>query len=479
MKKGIKKKSRAKSFELETITNYLLFPILMVLLTNVFYLNWPSNPFISFTGSIIFWYLFAETSFKRSNYFKLHRTYRYVAFSVITMGIILNAAFSYFLSPNYVVSLSPIFLCVTILTILMGYEEGLASGLYLAFMTTTINNFSIEDFVILSVVALFSALLTRKILRRINIARAGFEVGIIFLSIRIIDYLFNMKFNTMDLTFSFLNPVISSIIAVGIIPYIEYVSRIYSDVGLLELGNLSHPLLKELSLNAPGTYYHSVAIANLAEAAAEMIGANAVLARVASYFHDIGKSRRPQYFTENQREINPHDGLTPSMSSLVISEHVKLGVELARKYRLPLLVEDIIREHHGTRVKKYFYHKAKSFGDANIENFRYPGPKPQFKESGIIMLADSVEAAFKSLKDPSLGKIKELVEDIVNGIYNERQLDQSGLNLSDLEEIIDAFTRVLVNTSQSRIEYPKEKVEKVVISDENRNRKPNSKDNRS
>jgi len=193
-----------------------------------------------------------------------------------------------------------------------------------------------EDFVILSVVALFSALLTRKILRRINIARAGFEVGIIFLSIRIIDYLFNMKFNTMDLAFSFLNPVISSIIAVGIIPYIEYVSRIYSDVGLLELGNLSHPLLKELSLNAPGTYYHSVAIANLAEAAAEMIGANAVLARVASYFHDIGKSRRPQYFTENQREINPHDGLTPSMSSLVISEHVKLGVELARKYRLPL-----------------------------------------------------------------------------------------------------------------------------------------------
>lgn len=130
-------------------------------------------------------------------------------------------------------------------------------------------------------------------------------------------------------------------------------------------------------------------------------------------------------------------------------------------------------------MKKYFYHKAKSFGDANIENFRYPGPKPQFKESGIIMLADSVEAAFKSLKDPSLGKIKELVEDIVNGIYNERQLDQSGLNLSDLEEIIDAFTRVLVNTSQSRIEYPKEKVEKVVISDENRNRKPNSKDNRS
>jgi hypothetical protein len=267
-----------------------------------------------------------------------------------------------------------------------------------------------------------------------------------------------------------INPIISSIVAIGIIPYIESISRIYSDVGLLELGSLSHPLLKSLSLNAPGTYYHSITLANLSEAAAERIGANPILARVSAYFHDIGKLKRPQYFTENQSGNNPHNSITPSMSNMVINEHVKRGVELARKNRLPKLIEDIIREHHGTRVKKYFYHKAREDSKDNKDNgkdeYRYPGPKPQFPESGIIMLADSTEAASKSIKDPTPGKIHELVEDVVNGVYNERQLDECGLTLSDLEKIIDAFTNVLTNMNRGRVEYPKEKVDKVVSSSE-------------
>jgi putative nucleotidyltransferase with HDIG domain len=324
---------------------------------------------------------------------------------------------------------------------------------------------SLETFILLSVVVLATALTTRAIERRIEIARAGFEVSLIFVAINAIRMsLQGESINAVDLLIAFANPILSSVIAIGIIPYLEYASRIYSNTGLLELGNLSHPLLKNLSIYAPGTYYHSISLANLSEAAAERIGANAILARVASYFHDIGKSKRPQYFAENQQEgTNPHDNLTPSMSNLVINEHVKQGVEQARKYRLPLLVEDVIKEHHGTRVKKFFFHKAKNIGqEERSDDFRYPGPKPQFKESGIIMLADSVEAAFKSIKKPTPAKTQELVEEIVNGIYNERQLDQSGLDLNDLEKIIEAFTRVLMNMNQPRIEYPKETTEKVV-----------------
>jgi membrane-associated HD superfamily phosphohydrolase len=167
------------------------------------------------------------------------------------------------------------------------------------------------------------------------------------------------------------------------------------------------------------------------------------------------------------------------MSNLVINEHVKQGVELARKYRLPLLIEDIVKEHHGTRIKKFFFHKAKTGGqEEHQEDFQYPGPKPRFKESGIMMLADSVEAAYKSLKKPTPAKTQELVEEVVNGIYNERQLDQTGLDLEDLEKIVEAFTRVLMSMNQPRIEYPKETVEKVVMANGDNSPKQDGKDNR-
>jgi putative nucleotidyltransferase with HDIG domain len=226
-----------------------------------------------------------------------------------------------------------------------------------------------------------------------------------------------------------------------------------------------------LSIKAPGTYYHSVIVANLAETAAEKIGANPILARIGAYYHDIGKMKRPHFFTENIRDgKNPHEDITPSLSHLVLNEHVKYGVELARKYRLPLLVEFIIPQHHGTRSQKYFYYKAKQqFEDIPEEEFRYPGPKPQFREAAIIMLADSVEAASRSLKSPSVSQIKECVEDVISSIFFERQLDESGITLSELEEISDAFLQVLVNLFSSRIEYPEEeKIQKVVkINDKN------------
>jgi hypothetical protein len=215
-----------------------------------------------------------------------------------------------------------------------------------------------------------------------------------------------------------------------------------------------------------------VNLANLSESAAKSIGVNAIFSRVASYYHDIGKSKRPDYFIENQNSKNPHDDISPSMSNLVINDHVKYGVDLAKKFRLPILFSDIICQHHGTRVKKFFYHKARKINESeDSSNFKYPGPKPKFKESGIIMLADSVEAAFKSVKEPTPGKIMELVEEIVNDIYIERQLDESELNLMDLEKIITAFSQALMSISQTRIEYPEEKIEKVIRANDDKSEK--------
>ncbi len=452
-------------FNIVDLTNFVLFPTFLALLNRVPFLSLPTKPFLYFVGSAILWYVFAERVVRSNRYFHLHSAYRITFFSVVAFGVFANSFLPSLGDPSLFIKMTPIFLSVSMVTVLIGYQEGIGSGLFMSFLASSNLDNSLETFILLSVVVLSTALTTRHIERRIEIARAGFEVSLVFMAINAIRMLLQSEpVKPVELLIAFANPILSSVIVIGIVPYIEYISRIYSDTGLLELGNLSHPLLKTLSIYAPGTYYHSISLANLSEAAAERIGANPILSRVASYFHDIGKAKRPQYFTENQQDgVNPHDNITPSMSNLVVNEHVKQGIEQARKYRLPLLIEDVVKEHHGTRVKKFFFHKAKSGGmEERQEEFQYPGPKPRFKESGIIMLADSVEAAYKSLKKPTPAKTQELVEEVVNGIYNERQLDKSGLELDDLEKIIEAFTRVLMSMNQPRIEYPKENIEKVV-----------------
>ncbi|HOI64035.1 MAG TPA: HDIG domain-containing protein [Mesotoga sp.] len=468
-------------FNIKDLTNFIIYPIFLALLNRAPFLSFPSKPFLYFIGSAILWYIFAERTVKNNRYFHLHRAYRLTFFCVVAFGVFINSFLPSLADAKLLPEMTPIFLSVSMVTILIGYQEGIGSGLLMSFLASANIDNSFETFILLSVVVLSTALTTRHIERRIEIARAGFEVSLIFTAVNLVRMtLQGEPISALDLTVAFANPILSSVIVIGIVPYIEYVSRIYSDTGMLELGNLSHPLLKNLSIYAPGTYYHSISLANLSEAAAEKIGANPILARVAAYFHDAGKSKRPQYFVENQQDgINPHDNITPSMSNLVINEHVKQGVELAHKYRLPLLIEDVVKEHHGTRIKKFFFHKAKTGGqEEHQEDFQYPGPKPRFKESGIIMLADSVEAAYKSLKKPTPAKTQELIEEVVNGIYNERQLDQTGLDLDDLEKIIEAFTRVLMSMNQPRIEYPKETIEKVVMANGDNSPKQDGKDDR-
>jgi putative nucleotidyltransferase with HDIG domain len=233
---------------------------------------------------------------------------------------------------------------------------------------------------------------------------------------------------------------------------------ICTNMTLVELADMNHPVLKRLSIEAAGTYNHSVLVGNLAESAAQCVGANALLARVASYYHDIGKIEKSDYFVENLvGDRNVHKKLAPSMSALIICSHVKDGIDLAKAYKLPQVIRDAIMQHHGTSTVSFFYEKAREQDPHNQvqeEDFRYPGPVPQTRENAIIMLADSVEAASRSLATSSPKLLRELVRKIIRDKFNARQLDQCNLTLRDLDNIVDGFMPVLQGIFHSRIEYP-------------------------
>ncbi|MCD6374828.1 MAG: HDIG domain-containing protein [Caldisericaceae bacterium] len=287
------------------------------------------------------------------------------------------------------------------------------------------------------------------------------------LSISLFRYL---AFDEMLKSFAFYlfpNAIFSAFFTFMILGVFEKLFDITTDITLLELSDLNHPLLKKLSLEAPGTFHHSMVVGNLAEAAAKAIGANPLLARVGSYYHDIGKMEKPQYFVENQMNAeNRHDQLNPNMSALILASHVKNGIELAKKYGIPKRIRDFIPEHHGTNLMSYFYNKAKEMygeDEVNESDYRYPGPRPQSKETAIVMLADSVEAATRTLNNPTPSKLRAFIEDLVDKRFKEGELDDSDLTFKDLKKIIDAFLPVLYGVFQHRVEYPDQKEKKAVL----------------
>ncbi len=253
--------------------------------------------------------------------------------------------------------------------------------------------------------------------------------------------------------------ILSGFMVSGLVPLFESLFGYTTDIKLLELANLNQPIFQELLMVAPGTYHHSVIVASLAEAAAEEIGANSMLAKVSAYYHDIGKMRKPQYFIENQSGWkNRHDNLSPQMSSLVIISHVKDGCELANEHNLGKPIADIIKQHHGTGLVRYFYDKAKEdskdSGQSVQENdFRYSGPRPQNKEAGLVLLADIVEASSRTLTNPTPARIKNLVDDRIKYAMEEGQLDESDLTFRELKKINETFTRILTGIFHRRIEY--------------------------
>lgn len=263
-----------------------------------------------------------------------------------------------------------------------------------------------------------------------------------------------------DYLFGSLNGIVSTFLTIMLLPLFERLFKITTNITLLELSDMNRPLLRELAVKAPGTFHHSLVLGSLSEAAAKAIGANPLLARVSAYYHDIGKMKKPQYFIENQSGIkNPHDGLTPEMSSLVVFSHIKEGVEMARDAGLPQRIIEVIREHQGTALMRYFYEKAKmrNMGKGIEEShFRYPGPKPSSSESAIIMLADTLEATCRSLENPTPTRLKEAIQETLERRLQDGQLDSSDLTLRDLRKIGEAFFPVLVGIFHPRIEYPSE-----------------------
>ncbi|MBD3328583.1 HDIG domain-containing protein, partial [Candidatus Peregrinibacteria bacterium] len=257
---------------------------------------------------------------------------------------------------------------------------------------------------------------------------------------------------------SLVNATFCTFITIPLLPLFEYLFGITSNFTLLELSDLNRPILKRLAIEAPGTYHHSIIIGTLAEAAASGIGANPIYARVGGYYHDIGKLKKPQYFIENQQgKNNPHNRLSPKMSSLIIANHVKEGVELARKARLPECIIDIIRQHHGNQSISFFFSKEKEQNpETTLEegDFCYPGPRPMCKEAAIIMLADAAESASRTLSEPTVSRIRNLIKGLTEAKMRDGQLDQADLTLRDLSRICEEFLTILIGVHHHRIDYP-------------------------
>jgi putative nucleotidyltransferase with HDIG domain len=274
-------------------------------------------------------------------------------------------------------------------------------------------------------------------------------------------------FLTREFTTGYLYPwaangFISVFLVIATLKIFEYFFSVLTNYSLLELSDFNQPLLKKMILEAPGTYHHSLVVGNLAEAAADAIGANGLLTRVGAYYHDIGKLSKSEYYTENQMiGLNKHDNMEPSMSRLVILSHVKEGIELGKKYGLNPRIIDFIPQHHGTSLIYYFYQRAVEDAEegetVDESDFRYPGPKPQTREAAIVLLADSVEGATRALDDPTPPKIEETVKKVVNNKFIDGQLDECNLTLKEIEKISSTFTRILSAMYHARVKYPEKK----------------------
>jgi putative nucleotidyltransferase with HDIG domain len=299
---------------------------------------------------------------------------------------------------------------------------------------------------------------------RSTILTAGMKVSVVNLAMAFSFQIFNDSLFSMQtifcVVFALAGGIINAVFVTGTIPLIENLFYYTTDIRLLEQANFNSPVLRELMIRAPGTYHHSVLVGNLVEAAAESIHANPLLARVAAYYHDIGKTSKPLYFIENVGQLdNKHDRLAPSMSALILISHVKEGVELAKAHRLGQPIIDIIRQSHGTGLITYFYQKAKNLSThegkgVDEREFRYPGPKPQTREAGLVLLADHVEAASRTLADPTPARIQGMVQKIINNIFIDGQLDECELTLKNLHEIAKSFNQILVGIYHQRIDYP-------------------------
>lgn len=390
-----------------------------------------------------------------------------IAIICIAMFLIVIIARGIFeISPSYAPMAVPICIAAMLISILLDLKLAIMVNIVL---TITVSLFIKGDitFIYMSILSgTLSAYFVSKSTQRNRLSMAGVLIGIFNAIIILCFGIINKSDWNVILkqgAIAFINGIGSMILTVGILPFLESIFNIVTPIKLMELANPNSPLIKRLLLEAPGTYHHSLMVGNLAEVATETIGGNSLLARVGAYYHDVGKLTRPHFFSENQLGENPHDKITANLSTLIITSHLNDGVEIAEKYKLPQIITDIIRQHHGNTLVAYFYHKAKNVEkaeDVKPENFRYQGPRPTTKESAVVMLADSVEAAVRSLSDKTEGKIEGLIRKIIKDKLDDGQLDLCNLTLRDMDMIARAFMRVLSGFFHAREKYPELKSNK-------------------
>lgn len=366
---------------------------------------------------------------------------------------------------NFVMPLS---IAPLLASILLGGAPGLIAGFWVSFALATLLGGNFDVFVLGLLVSVVAVYTTKDVKRRTTLFRAGFWIGAVkILFALVMAVLEHPLWQVLlpQLGMALLSGLVSALLALLLIPVFEHLFKVTTDISLLELSDLSHPLLQSLAINAPGTYHHSLTMASLAQNAAEAIGANGLMLRVCAYFHDIGKLVKPGFFSENiQFTENPHDELTPSMSTLVIVSHIKEGITLAKKYKLPQVVIDGIEQHQGTSLVSVFYHRAKTQQKEtgpgqpaiNDEDFRYEGPRPQNREMAILMLADGCEAASRSLDKPTPVRIANLIGDIFDSRLRDGQLGECNLTLAELNKIKQSFIFSLTNMLHGRVAYPKD-----------------------
>jgi len=427
----------------KSILNFLLPP-----LGRLFFVAFP-----------ILFFVFFLFFFRR----EIIRSNTYLLLFALLIGIevlLLNVVVSQDFLSRYLV---PLTIASMLATILFDEEVGLALTVSLGLLVGVLSGFKLD----IAFVTIISGTVAGFSVRRVR-HRNEFYRPILYLCLTYAGSVYVIE--SLKLTpaaesikhvwLAVINGFLSPILTIGLLPLFESGFGITTDVTLLELSDLNRPLLKRLAIDAPGTYHHSIMIGTLAEDAAEAIGANSLLARVGSYYHDIGKMLKPEYFVENQTgAVNKHEKLAPTMSAMILEAHVKEGVELALKHNLPRNIIDFITGHHGTGVMSYFYDKAsKESGEAaDIRDFQYPGPNPRSKETAIVMLADSVEAASRTLEDPKPARIRNQVHRIFMDKFDSGLLENSDLTLRDIKKIEDSFVRILIAFHHRRIKYPEKK----------------------
>ncbi|MFQ6112584.1 MAG: HD family phosphohydrolase, partial [bacterium] len=380
--------------------------------------------------------------------------------SLISMLILLIT----FLSNQFDFSkyLIPIAIASMLLTIFFDTRTAFISTVTLSILIGALRGNEFGIMLISLFVGTISTFSVREIQARSWILKGIFSITAAYIfSIGTLEFIRNTPFMDIMKYWAYgglPNGILSPILTYGLMIIFEYIFKMTTNSTFLELSDLNKPLLRELAIRAPGTYHHSIMVGNLSETAAEAIGANALLARVGAYYHDIGKMEKPEYFVENQKGgRNPHEKLTPNMSCLILVNHVKRGLEIAEQYNLPREIQDFIPEHHGNNLISFFYKKALEMNDGaevNESNFRYPGPKPQTKETGIVMLADGVEAVSRTLLEPTVSRIRSMVNAIIQDRLSD--LDESPLTLKDLSLIKESFVNHLTGVFHGRIEYPEQ-----------------------